>query len=304
MSAVETAPVHDQHYARGVVLVLLAGTAWSIAGLVVRLMHDVSEWQILLYRSLALVATLLVYIALRAGPGVADTFRAAGPRAVAAGLCLGTAFTCWIFAMTHTTIANALFVLAAAPFIAAVLARVFLRERVRPVTIVCMLVAAAGIALMVGEGVALGSVAGDLFALGAATGFATFSVILRAGRATDMTPAVCWAGVWGTVLAAAMIGIGSRGFAISVHDLALCALLGMVQVGLGLILYTIGSRHVPAGELALLSMTEVVLGPIWVWLGVGEVPSVLTLAGGAVVLAAIVAQGLAGIRRRPPVGVV
>ena len=291
-------PSHDNLYARGIVLVLLAGTAWSIAGLVVRLMHDVSEWQILLYRSLGLVVTLLAFIAIRSAGAVVHAFRAAGATAASGGLVLSGAFACWIFAMTHTTIANALFVLAAAPFIAAFLACIFLREPVRPVTLACMLTALAGIGLMVGEGIAVGSLAGNLFALGAATGFAGFSVILRAGRARDMTPAVCWAGLWGTALAAAMVGLGARGFAVSAHDLALCLLLGAVQVGLGLILYTIGSRQVPAGELALLSMTEVVLGPIWVWLGVGEVPSLYTLVGGAIVLGAITAQGIVGVRRQ------
>jgi len=119
-----------------------------------------------------------------------------------------------------------------------------------------------------------------------------------------MTPAVCWAGVWGAVLGALMVGLTGAGFPVSVHDLALCALLGFVQVGLGLILFTIGSRHVPAGELTLLSLTEVVLGPIWVWVGVGEVPGTWTLIGGAIVLGAIATQSVAGTRRRPPVGLV
>jgi len=175
---------------------------------------------------------------------------------------------------------------------------------VRRITLVCMLVSMAGIAVMVAEGIAVGTLSGNLFALGAATGFAAFSVTLRAGRAVDMTPAVCWAGVWGALLGAVMLTVSGRGFAISAHDLALCAIMGWVQVGLGLILYTIGSRHVQAAELTLLSLTEVVLGPVLVWLGVGEVPGPLTVVGGVIVLGAITAQALSGIRRRPPMGVV
>ena len=93
-----------------------------------------------------------------------------------------------------------------------------------------------------------------------------------------------------------MIAVNGGDLEVSQHDLLLCTMLGLVQVGLGLILYTLGSRHVPAGELALLSLTEVVLGPIWVWIGVGETPSLYTLIGGAIVLGAIAAQATLGIR--------
>ena len=169
--------------------------------------------------------------------------------------------------------------------------------------------AVVGILVMVGEGFLVGTLMGNLFALGAAFGFACFTVILRSGKTVDMTPSVCWAGVWGATLAAFMTGLDSVPLEISTHDLLLCSLLGFVQVGLGLIMFTIGSRHVPAGELALLSLTEVVLGPIWVWIGVGEVPSRYTLLGGAIVLGAICVQAVSGMRSKrsdalePPVTV-
>ena len=295
---------HDPAYTRGVTLVLLAGCCWSIAGLLVRLIDDANEWQILFYRSLTLIVVLLAYIALRNHGALIPAFRAAGRQGALAGAFLGVAFTCWIFAMTHTTIANALFVLSCAPFLAALLARIVLGERVRRITLVCMSVSMCGIAIMVVEGIALGTLWGNLFALGAACGFASFSVALRVGRAVDMTPAVCWAGIWSGLVAGVVLLLSARGFALSVHDFALCALMGSVQVGLGLILYTIGSRQVPAAELTLLSLTEVVLGPILVWVGVNEVPSPYTLLGGAIVLGALTAQALSGIRRPPPVRVV
>jgi drug/metabolite transporter (DMT)-like permease len=287
-----------------VVLVLAAGCFWSVAGLVVRLMQEATEWQILFYRSVALVITLLLYLAIRNRGGLAAAFTRAGRRGALAGAFLSVGFACWIFAMTHTTIANALFVLSAAPFLAAVLARIFLGERVRSSTWLYMLIASLGVAVMVGEGAAVGTLRGNLYALAAATAFAAFSVTLRGGKSVDMTPAVCWAGIWAGIIGAAMLIGSQQSFAVSTHDLLLCALLGCVQVGLGLILFTAGSRHLPAGELNLLSLTEVVLGPVWVWLGVGEDPSPLTLLGGAIVLTAIVAQALHGVRRRPPVGVV
>jgi drug/metabolite transporter (DMT)-like permease len=301
----ERVETHDAHYARGIGLVLIAGGFWSIAGLVVRMMHHATEWQILFYRSVALVITLLVYLAVRNRGNLLGAFKQAGGYAILAGAFLSISFTWWIFAMTHTTIANALFVLSAAPFLAAVFARFLLGEEVRPSTWLFMFLASLGVAVMVVEGIAGGTLAGNLYALGAATGFAAFSVTLRKGKAVDMTPAVCWAGVWATLIGASMLFGTHDGFALSMHDVLLCGLLGFVQVGLGLILFTAGSRYVPAAEITLLSLTEVVLGPIWVWLGVGEKPSPLTLLGGAVVLSAIIAQAIHGVRRkRPPVGVV
>ena len=301
----ETMAAHDEHYTKGVVLVLIAGCFWSIAGLLVRLMDDATEWQILFFRSLALVITLLIYLGWQNRGNLFGAFRRAGLYAVLAGAFLSIAFACWIFAMTHTTIANALFVLSAAPFLAAIFARVFIGERVKPSTWFYMLLASLGVAVMVVEGIAVGTLAGNLLALTAATGFAAFSVILRKGKAVDMTPAVCWAGIWATLIGAIMLFVTEQGFALTSHDLLLCGLLGFVQVGLGLILFTAGSRYLPAAEITLLSLTEVVLGPIWVWLGVNEIPSHPTLLGGAIVLIAIVAQAIHGSRKkRPPVGVV
>ena len=166
----ETMATHDEHYVKGVVLVLIAGCFWSIAGLVVRLMDDASEWQILFYRSLALVITLLIYLGLQNRGNLFGAFRRAGLYAVLAGAFLSIAFACWIFAMTHTTIANALFVLSAAPFLAAIFARVFIGEQVKPTTWLYMLLASLGVAVMVVEGIAVGTLAGNLLALAAATG--------------------------------------------------------------------------------------------------------------------------------------
>jgi len=303
MAIADAALEHADHR-RGVVLVLSAGVFWSIAGLLVRLMESASEWQILMYRSVALCITLAMYLALRPGEGgPVRAFRSAGRDAAMAGLFLSGGFASWIFAMTHTTIANALFLLSASTFMAALLARLVLGERVRTSTLTFMLIGSAGVAVMVAEGIAVGTLTGNLCGLGAALAFAAFAVTLRRGKALDMTPAVCWAGIWGTLFGAFMVWISDQSYFVTRNDLALCALMGFVQVGLGLILFTAGSRYLPAAELTLLSLTEVVLGPIWVWLGVGEIPSPLTVTGGAVVLGAVAGQAIYSVRRRPPIGV-
>lgn len=284
-------------------LVLTAGAFWSIAGLLVRLMEAATEWQILMYRSLALCITLFVYLTLRP-LGLVNAFRVAGLEAALAGLFLAVGFASWIFAMTHTTIANALFLLSASTFMAALLARLLLGERVKLSTLGFMLIATLGVAVMVAEGVVVGTLTGNLMALSAALAFAAFTVTLRRGKARDMTPAVCWAGIWGMLIGLSMVWLLGQPYQIPLNDVVLCAIMGFVQVGLGLILFTAGSRYLPAAELTLLSLTEVVLGPIWVWLGVGEVPSGLTLLGGGLVLGAVAGQAIFSVRHRPPIGVV
>ncbi len=299
------APARSAPYYRGVALVLAAGVFLSIGGIGVRLIEAADEWQILFYRSLALLITLLAVLAVRNRGALPGAFRRAGAPAVAGGLCLSFGFVGFIFSLTHTTVANTLFLLSVSPFVAALLGRFLLGEDVRRTTWLAMSAALTGVAVMVGEGFAAGSPFGDLSALLAALGFAGFTVALRRGKTRDMLPSVCLAAVFTTLVAGAMVSAGPGGFAISARDLGLCAAMGAVQIGAGLTIYTAGSRHVPAAELALLSLSEVVLGPIWVWFGVGEVPSLATVAGGAVVLGAIVGHAVSGLRRwRPPIGAV
>jgi drug/metabolite transporter, DME family len=289
----------DPAYSRGVVLVLLAGCALSSAGLIIRLMEAAGGWQILFWRSAAMVPALLLVIAVRRRGRVVEAFRAAGWNGIVGGLCAAAGFTGFVFAVLHTSVANVLFILSVAPFFTALLAWVVLGEAVRRRTWWGMSLALAGVGVMVADGLTGRGLTGDLIALLATVGFAGFSVALRRGRDVDMLPTVVIAGLLSMLLAA----VASGGeLALSPRDLLLCLVLGLVQLTLGLTLFTLGSRHVPAAELTLLSLTEVVLGPIWVWLGVGEVPSPLTLAGGAIVLGAVAYQALGGVRRkRPPI---
>lgn len=297
MSAAPADAAADHGYLRGRGLVLLAGVCMSIGGPLIRLIEHATEWQFLVYRALGLVATLLLVLAARRG--VRAAFRRAGWNGIAAGLCLATAFVGFVFSITHTTVANTLFLLSASPFLAAVLSRLLLGETVSRATWRAMLGAAAGVALMVWEGVSGGALFGNLTGLGAALGFAGFSVALRRGRTVDMLPAVCVAGAASALVSAAAALLLGTGLAVPAWDLGLSLTYGVVGVGAGLWLYTLGSRHLPAAELTLLSLTEVVLGPVWVWLGFGEVPSPLTLLGGVVLLGALAGQALSGVVRRP-----
>ncbi len=301
MSALAAAANIDGAYRRGVLLVILAGTCWSIMGIVVRLTESASAWQILFYRSLTLSAFVLIVMGVRAGSivGLRHVFRKMGVSAVAGGLALVFAFCGSIVAIKETTVANAMFLFATAPFFAALLARVLLGEAVRTATWIAMAVAAVGIAIMVAEGITLGHLLGNLWATISAVGFAFFTLALRWKRSDDMFPAVFLGGVFTTIVMGLLCVSSGEGLAIPLRDVGLSVCLGVVQLGLGLSLYTIGSRHVPAAELALLAMTEVVLGPFWVWLFLGETAGTGTLIGGVVLLSALAYNAVSGLRHKP-----
>ncbi len=292
--------VQDVSFIRGRGLVLLSGVLMSIGGPLIRLLDSTSEWQFLTYRAAALVAVLSIVLAVRYPGRLLATMQAAGWTGVLAGCFLSCAFVGFVFSITHTTVANTLFLLSAAPFAAALLGWLVLGESVSRATWLAMLGACAGVAVMIGEGLAEGDLFGDLAALGAALGFAGFSVALRRGREVDMVPAVLFAGIISGSLSASVAFALGIGLVIPLRDVALSFTYGGVGIAGGLLLFTLGSRYVPAAELTLLSLTEVILGPIWVWLAFAEEPSRLTLLGGAILFASITALTIHGVRRSKP----
>ena len=286
-------------YRTGVFLVLLAGACWSTMGLGIRYMEVANVWQILFYRSCALAPFLFLVIALRSGGRPLPIIRKAGLAGVVGGLSLVVAFAGGIFSIQTTTVANALFLFAAAPFVAAPLGWFLLGEQVRGATWIAMSVAVIGIGVMVWEGMALGYLIGNLAALLSALGFAVFTIALRWRKLDDMLPTVFLAGVFAIITAGIVCLSVGYPLDIPTNDIVIALSLGVFQVGAGLTVYTIGSTAVPAAELTLLSMSEVVLAPLWVWIVLGETTSSVTLLGGAVVLVAIAGNALSGLRRKP-----
>ena len=282
---------HRRH-ATGVALVLTAGVLLSFAGITLRHIESASGWQILFYRSTTFFVVVTLWLAIRYRARVVHAFVRTGRPGLVVGLSLGLGSACYVFALLLTTVANALFIISAAPFMTAVLGWIVLRERVRPMTWLAMTIALAGITLMFVNGIQSGRLLGNIVALGPPVSFAIMLVTLRRAGDRDMIPAICLGGLVGAALGFAM----SDTLVLSGHDLALCLFLGVVQYTGGFVLITLGARFLPAAEVALLSLAETVLAPLWVWAGVGEVPALLTLAGGAIVLSAVVAQAVTGMR--------
>ena len=291
-SRAPAAHVPYRRHGTGVALVLTAGVLLSLAGITLRHIESASGWQILFYRSLTFFVVVTLYLAIRYRARVVHAFVTTGRPGLVVALSLGLGSACYVFALLLTTVANALFIISSAPFITAVLGWIVLRERVRPMTWIAMTIALAGITLMFVNGIQSGRLLGNIVALGPAVSFAIMLVTLRCAGDRDMIPAICLAGLVGAALGFVM----SDTLVLSGHDLALCLFLGVAQYTGGFVLITLGARFLPAAEVALLSLAETVLAPIWVWFGVGEVPALLTLAGGAIVLAAVVAQAATGMR--------
>lgn len=285
---------------RGYVLVFFAGVIWSTVGLGIRLIDEAQVWQILFYRSASMTLLLYVVIRLRTGQEPLTLAWRMGWPGVIGGLSLVAAYSGAIFAIQTTSVANAMMLFASSPLLAAILGRVILREYVRPQTWVAIVVAGFGIAVMVWDKFTGAALLGNLAAIGSAIGFATFTITLRWGKATEMMPAIFLSGLFGMALMATICLSLGLSLHLSPGDTGISLGMGVFQVGLGLILYTIGSKTVPAAELTLLSLAEVVLGPVWVWLLLGETATPNTLIGGAILLTAIAGNALSGARRRPP----
>ncbi len=282
----------NQSYRRGVLYAILAGVFLSSAGLLVRLVESADAWTVLFYRSVAFTFTVLVFIAIRESGRVLPLVRAFRRFDLLVSASLACGFIFYVLSLYHTSVANTVLLLSTGPFFSALLGWVFLREHVSRITWFAMCAAALGIAVMVSGGVSADDVIGILYALCAVAGFAVMVVALRiVGTRRDMLAATAFAGL----LAALACVPFMQSFAISPHDLLMSILLGTVQVGFGFILITLASRSVPSAQVPLLALGETALAPLWVWLFIGEVPALATLAGGAIVLCAVLSQGAAGV---------
>jgi drug/metabolite transporter (DMT)-like permease len=221
--------------------------------------------------------------------------RATGGYGVLSGAMWAIMFVAFMLALMTTTTANTLIVNSITPLAAALLARAVLREPIAPRTWAAIALAIAGMLWMFGSGFAAGEprhLTGMLIALAVPLAAAVNLVTLKhAGRSVDLIPAV----LLGALFSAAVTLPFALPFSANAHDLFLLAVLGCLQLGLPCMLMVRASPHLSAPEIALLALLEVVLGPLWAWLGAGEAPALATLAGGAVVIAALLLNELAAL---------
>jgi drug/metabolite transporter (DMT)-like permease len=288
----------------GAWLVMAAALCWSTGGLIARL-AGTDAWTTVFWRSVFCAAFLASTVILTQRGRLAHIVREAGWPGLLMASCFATASTAFIMSLSRTSVANTLVIQSLSPFIAGLLGWLCLGERVRRRTWAAMGVALLGTVVMLGGSTGASSRIGDALALVTATAFAAATVVVRWHRSVYMPAAAA--------LAAALAGLFAVGHAspgsASWSDIALLALFGIGQLGAGMLFFTAGARLIPVAEASLIGVLECVLGPVWVWLVLGERPGLPAVIGGAVILSALVAHTAADLARSvtripsPPEGV-
>jgi drug/metabolite transporter (DMT)-like permease len=285
---------------RALILMIIAPALWSIAGVVTRHLSPELQaqgrFEITLWRSVfaaIFVGGFLLFVQ----RDFVGSLRRAGVAGLLSGAMWATMFTCFMLALTLTSTANTLIVLAVAPLTTALLARAFLTAPIPPRTWAAIAIATVGIGAMFADSLRIESgtaALGMLIAFGAPLASAINVVILKKrGGSVDLIPAVFLGGT----ISALLVMPFAWPLMADARDIALLALLGFFQLGLPCMLLVIAARQLSATEVALLALLEVVLGPLWAWLGAGEVPTASALFGGALVLSALLFNEMVAARR-------
>ena len=290
-----TSPARGR-YRLAVLLVLSSSFLNSANGLLMRSIEEASPWQVISIRLFALSAVLtLVYLVQQPRGTALSAIRSLGPWSLLGAVMIAVANSGLVWSLSQTTVANTMFILSTVPFLTAVLGWIFLRERIEPGLWVAMLVSLVGISIMIADGLGRGALLGDAIALMTAFAFACFVVVLRHGRSRNMLPVVILGSLLAAVFAAAMADFDLLG--IPAADLALAFVWGGVCSSVVHVLFVFGSRYVLGAELTILVLVEFILAPVWVWLVFAERPSLLALAGGALVLLSVGSRGVLALYR-------
>jgi len=285
---------HVESYRRGIGLAALGMIILSPDGLLLRLVEDASVWTVIFYRTLFIGLALATWLALRYRGKLGSLVSGMGRAGPVSTILMTASNLGFVAAIANTSVANTLVILATMPLFSAVLGRLIIGETVRPRTWVSILCAIVGIGIIFSGSLGDGYWVGDLIAVGTAFIQGLNLVVIRKARDRNiLMPSLCLSGF----IAALVVLPMAEPAAIGAHDMAVLSLLGLVIVPLALVLFLGGARHAPAAEIALLALIETVLGPLWAWLGVGEVPAMPSLAGGGVVIAAIGVNSWLGLRR-------
>ena len=270
---------------RGIALVAAAAVCWSTGSLIARLVAT-SPWTTTFWRSLFAATFLAMVVSFLRRRSIVALWREGGRALVGAAACMALASTCFIFSLAHTSVANTLLLMATGPFVAGLLGWLLLGERVAPRTWLTMGVALAGVVVMVSSSGSGGALLGDLLAIVMAASFAMATVLVRRHPEIEMTSA---AALSTTITAVIALPLADP-LATTGRDLLLLTFFGIGQFGVGFLLFMTGARLIPVAETSLIGMLELVLGPLWVWLVLDERPGTASLAGGALILTALVAN--------------
>ena len=282
--------------------VLLAGLIWSFGPLIVRNINNAEliPWQYSLIRGLAIFLILNIYLFLNEGTKFTNNYKEIGFPGLIGGVCLGIANITFVFSITTTTAAVTLMMLGAMPFIAALLAFIFLKEKISKNTLIAMIIAAIGIILISFDSKETGTLFGLINGLVSSSAFAGFTVSLRWRKKIPKLTTVSLGGIVAASASILVLLFYDTNILISLKNTSLSALHGFLVCS-ALILYSSNAKYLPAADLTLLSLTEVLGGIFWVWLpflGINEIPSTYTIIGGTIIIISILFYGYNARRYR------
>lgn len=285
---------------RAVALMILVTLLWSLAGVVTRHLDAARSFEVTFWRSAFNALALIVVLTWWRGFGLWRGLLTAGPALWISGVCWAVMYTAFMVALTLTSVANVLVTMAMAPLLTALLSRFLLGHHLPARTWLAIVIAGVGIGWMFGTQAGDGALLGSLVACAVPlAGAINLTVLQKVGKdakeAVDMLPAV----LIGALLSAAATLPLAWPLQTSAHDLGLLGLLGVVQLAIPCLLMVRLTRELPAPEISLLALLEVIFGVAWAWLGAGETPTASVLLGGGLVLAALVANELLALRRPP-----
>ncbi len=270
----------------GPLLIFFGALSLSFGGLIVKSFEGATLWQILFWRSLFFSLTVLTFLILTYKSKVFKSFYYSGLPGFIGGLILSIGFCGYVFAMYNTTVANTNFIISLQILFLAIFGFFFLKEKINLITLISIILAMSGVLLMVGNSLSPGELSGNLAAFTMPITFAVLIMIVRKFPSVDMVPAQFIAGI-----SSCLIGLSlSPTIMISPHDIFLGFLAGFFQIGFGFIFITIGARTTPSAMVGIIMLSESVLGPIWAFLFVSEIPSIYGLIGGGIILFAVLLQ--------------
>ena len=275
----------------GSILVFFGAVFLSFGGIIVKSFEGASLWQILFWRQFFFILIVALYLLIKYKKNFFNVFYKSGIPGFVAGLFLGIGFSAYVFAMYYTTVANTLFIITTETIFLAFFGYIFLKEKISLVTFISILLGMSGVLLIVGSSLSIQTSEqffGNIVAFIMPISFAVLIIIVRKYPNVDMVPAQFSAGIM-----AALIGyLVAEKLSISPHDLFLGFMAGTFQIGFGFILITVGSQTTPAAVVGVLMLTEAVLGPIWAWFFINEIPPISVIIGGSIIIFAILFEFL------------
>ena len=272
----------------GYMLLLFGGFCLSWGGLIVRSFESSSAWDILLLRSIFYFIGVSTFLVLIYKKNLFKTIKKAGLIGLLGGFVMSFGFIAFVFAMMSTSVANVVFTISTQTMFLALFGFFYLKEKISLIGLLSIILAMAGISIMINDSISSGTLFGNLLALTIPISFSIYVMILRKNSNLDLIPAIWYASIFSILYSLVMVD----SFSFTNNDIFMGFLLGVPQLTFGFVCITIGSRTTRSVTIGLLMLTETIFAPLWVWLFLNEIPPLSVFIGGTVIIFAIIIKSL------------